>query len=237
MPLPKIALPTFNITLPISKKKYEFRSYLVKEDKVLKMAALDGTPEAIAKATVSIIEACCMEDIKVDNMSSIDVDYVFLTLRSKSVGDVQEVEVTCNADSCGHEFKTEIDFKTMKIVDPFEKDREYKIMLSDKVGVKMKFTDFKALNEIDNDKSETENNITIIYHSIEQIFDEETVYTPKDFTKQEFVEWIEEIDTMHFDKMVEFINTQPTLKIEKEVECPKCKHKHTLVFDDPSDFF
>jgi hypothetical protein len=241
MPLPKIALPTFSLSLPISKKKVECRPYLVKEEKILLMAATDMNPTAIANATRQIINACVMEEgFDVSNLPSLDADYIFLHLRAKSVGEVQNVEVNCNnmkedGTTCGNKFEVDINITDLKLVEGEKVDN--KIEIGNDIGVKMKPTSFKATMEVNPEGDEIENRIVVLYNSIEQIYTKTEVYTSKDFTMEEFHEWVENLDTKAFEKMFNYINNLPQLLLEKKQKCEKCGHEHSLKFNDPLSFF
>lgn len=237
--LPKIAIPTFTVTLPISKKKLTCRPYLVKEDKILLMAAQNISDQSnIARATRDVINACVMENnFDVANYCAIDADFLLMNLRAKSVNDKVELEITCNENSCGHKFNASVAIADLKLVDSFP-DRKDKIMLSGDVGVKMKPMSFEVMLE---DASKRQNlidtNIDIIFHSIDCIFDKDKIWTPKEFTKEEFVEWIEGLSGKNMEQMVRYIEQSPKLVLEKEAKCPKCGYNHLLKYEDPISFF
>jgi T4 bacteriophage base plate protein len=241
MSLPKIALPTFTLNLPVSKRKVECRPYLVKEEKILLMAATDMNPKAIANATRQVINACVMEkDFDIVNLPSLDADYIFINLRAKSVGEVQSVEVTCNHTkddntTCNNKFSVEVSLTDLNYRE--NKTLENKIELADGIGVKMKPTTFKATMDVDQDNEEIENRIVVLYNSIEQIYTKDEVYTTKDFTLEEFIEWMDNLNTSSLEKMLAYIADLPTLSIEKSAVCNKCGHNHELKFNDPLSFF
>lgn len=242
MSLPKIALPTFQIkNLPISKKTVEARPYLVKEDKSLLMAAQNMSVQGIALATKNIVKSCIIDsDFDVDNAASLDIDYIFMHLRAQSVGNVQDVEVTCNHlvdnEKCDKTFTAPVSITDLKLVE--DEKNENMIMIDAKSGIKMKPTTFRATLEATDDEDEMITNINILYHSIEQIFVNDEVYTIKDFTKEEFGQWVEENLTVDkFSKMMDYINNLPRLELQKRVNCPKCKHVHELKFADSVNFF
>lgn len=239
MALPKIALPTFNITPPITKKTLEFRPYTVKEDKIMKMAAQENSDEAIADATRNIINACSMTDMEAFNLPALDVEYIFLQLRAKSVGETQEVEAVCghvkeDGKNCDGNLKFNVDIKEVELIDENEKERKDLIKINDHLSIKMKSPNFKAWKDAGKVEDKTP---FIIYNSIEHIVNGEEITTTKDFTLKEFLEWSDDLDTAVFNKMVTFINLQPHLQITKEVVCKKCNHKHEFKFRELADFF
>ena len=162
--LPNIIVPTFKVELPISKKKLECRPYLVKEDKILLMAAQDiENKSAISTATRQVINACVLEDnFDVMNLSAIDADYLFVHVRAKSVGETVDLDITCNKETngktCGHTFKVPVSLNDLKIEG---EEPENKIQINKDVGIKMKPTSFSAVLNSVNFTTEIENNINI----------------------------------------------------------------------------
>jgi len=236
--LPKIALPTFSVVLPISKKKLNCRPYLVKEDKILMMAAQskDDNTE-VTQAVRNIINACVMEEgFDIINYSSLDSDYLLMNLRARSVNDKVDVQITCNNNNCGNVIDTSISIKDLKVIDDYP-NRNNKIMISNDIGVKLKPTSFELLLSDHSKETSVELNIDILYYSIESIFNNEQMWSPKDFTKEEFIEWIENIEPKQFKKMIDYIEELPKLVLEKEVVCSKCGYNHKLKYENSVDFF
>lgn len=241
MPLPKIALPTFKLELPLSKMKLECRPYLVKEDKILLMAAQDRSPSAVAQATRNVINACVVDPMMFDasDLPSQDADYLLMNIRSKSVGETVQVEVPCKANSpqdneCDNMLSVNLNLKDIILVGELP---EAKIDLGEGVGVKMKPTTFRATLDVSGTDNEIDNNIAILYNSIESIYQKDDVYTTKDFTMKEFKEWVGELETGKFVKMVDYVNNLPSLRLEKKTVCSKCNKDHVIRYEDPMLFF
>lgn len=242
MSLPKIATANFFVELPFSKKEFECRPYLVKEDKILLMAAQERKLEDIAQATRSVINACVIaEGFDAKNLASVDADYLLMRLRAKSVGEKTSLDYQCtnvvNTVVCAEPFKMEIDWRDVKLVDENKDKRLTDIKITDKVGIKLKPTTFESTLHFDANAGEIDQNIGILFYSLDTIYDETTVYTKKDFTKEEFSEWVLNLSTDIYTKLVEYIENLPSLLIEKKHKCTKCGFEHTLKLDNPLDFF
>lgn len=240
MMLPQLSFPNYNLELPLSKIKIEFRPYLVKEDKILLMAA-QGLEENqairnVAQATKTVINNCVLTpDFDVTNIPSLDADFLFMNMRGKSVGEKTDIEITCNnpndteGGTCQNVFDVPININEIKVEGEVKSEN---ITISNDVGIKMKPTSFKATLDHDPNDNEIERNIKILYNSIEQIYDKENVYTSKDFTLKDFTEWVDNLDNKSFQKMKDFIDNLPVLVIEKDATCNKCSHVHKLRFEN-----
>lgn len=245
MTLPTIAVSTFDLTLPISKKKLTCRRYLVKEDKILLMAAQDlNALDEIANATRNVINACVIKPTEFDiaDYSVIDSDWLMINLRAKSVGEKVDVSITCSNknskdETCNTTFNVPITITDLTIKDADHASPKV-IAINNDVSVKMKPTIFKA--SLDNSKfeSKVDETISLLYNSIECVFDKTSVWTPyKDFTKEEFIDWIEMLETRVFSEMVAYVENQPYLILEKKEKCPKCGFEHDIHVHDPLSFF
>ena len=242
MSLPKIATPNFFVELPFSKKELECRPYKVAEDKILLMAAQSKKMNDIANATRNVMNACVVQDgFDVKNIASVDADYLLMRLRAKSVGEKSTLDFQCtnvvDEKVCDTPFTIEIDWQLIKLVDENKEKRIGDIKLGDKVGIKLKPTAFESTLHFDPDAIEIDQNIGILYYSLDNIYDENAVYTRKDFTKEEFSEWVLSLQPEHYDQMVEFIANLPSLVIETSKKCTKCGFEHKIKLDNPLDFF
>jgi len=242
MGLPKIATPNFSVILPYSGKTLNCRPYLVKEDKILLMAAQSGDAMEATQAIKDVVNSCVNDDrFDISKLATVDADYLFMNIRAKSVGEQVEIEITCNNEvdgqACGKTFEVPINIKDLKMVDDSANTRNDIVKINKDIGVKMKPTSFKATLEMNPDDNDVDRNINILYNSIESIYDKEDIYTTKDFTKKEFIEWVGDLQTEAFSKMTDYINNLPVLVIEKEAKCPKCGFQHNLKFEDTMSFF
>lgn len=241
--LPTFSLPTFFLTLPETKKKLECRPYLVKEDKILLMAAQDGSIKEINNATRQVINNCVLNEPGFDakNVSNNDVDYLFLHLRAKSVGEKVKQEFECmeikDEKPCGNKFEVEFDLKDVQLIESDNKQPNDIKLFDGSIGIKLNPIPFKATLEYDPDGSIIDTNANILYHSLECVYDKDKIYTSKDFDKPTFHDWIMNMDKKSYDKLELWIENQPSLKLSKTHVCEKCGHEHKMEFDNPMDFF
>lgn len=243
MELPVIAQPTFPATLPLSGKTLTCRPYLVAEDKILLMAAQESTASAIANATRNVINACVLDSgFDCAKEASVDVDWLLMKLRSHSVGEKVDVEITCNntnekGESCGHMFEVPIVFSGVDLHPSKEAGAEKKIELSKDAGVVLKPTTFQATIDTSTADNEIDRNISILYNSIKSIYDKESTMKASDVPLKDFAAWCEKLPTNKFNEMVDYIENLPSLFLETKAKCPKCDYEHVLKFEEPMDFF
>ena len=191
MPLPKIATPTYELVIPSTKKKIKYRPFLVKEEKVLIIAMESEDPSQIAVAVKDVIKACILSrGVKVEELSTFDIEYLFLNIRGKSVGEEVEVLVTCPDDG---ETKVPVIIALDDIEVQFDKSHSRDIRLDDTLVMRMKYPSMeefvkKNFSVSDVNLDETYN---VILSSIEQIYNEEESWTTKDCTKKELREFVE----------------------------------------------
>ena len=191
MTLPKIDLPTYEIKLPSNGKKVRIRPFLVKEEKLLLMAIESGDDIEIINTTKQIINNCLIDhDVNVETLPFFDVDYLFIALRAKSVGESIEIKFTCNnvlpdTNICGKTFPAKIDISNCSIV----KDDSISNMidLGKGIKIKMKYPNYTTMKMILDNDTIMNKQINIIAGSIDQVIDGETVHTTKDLTKEEII--------------------------------------------------
>lgn len=237
--LPKINLPTYEIKLPSNGKIINFRPFVVKEEKLLLMALESGDENEIIKTTKQIVNNCVLGDIDVDKLPFFDIDYIFIALRAKSVGESIEIKFTCNnvipntSNMCGTVFPANIDIVNCKII----KDDNIKdtIYLTGTMYVKMKYPSYTTMRTIFNDFEDS--NINMMAECIDMVVDGDTVYTKKDYTKEELYDFIDNLSQQQYKKLEQFINNFPSFVITSDATCPKCNFNHKLEYDDFTSFF
>lgn len=236
MSLPKIDVPLYDLTLPSNGKKLSFRPFLVKEEKIMLIAAMSKEEDEVKRSIKQIINNCVVGDFNVDSAPVFDVEYVLMNIRVKSIGDVIKNEYICNNEvngvKCGAEFGVEIRLNDI-VVEKQEVNPE--IWLTDKIGVKMKWPTFSSL------KSKKPKDQTFDYelltNCIEYIFDKEQTYKLKEQSKQEIEEFFDGLNKEQFDMMVEYLSKIPKFEVHKEEACPKCGFKHQIDIKDMLSFF
>lgn len=232
MSLPKLACPKYPITIPSNKKNTFFRPFLMKEQKILMMAMESNDVEHISRAIAQIVKDCIDDIEHPEKMPMFDLEYLFLKIRSKSIGETIELTVKC--PSCGKSQPTEVNLEEVKV--ERKKDISNKIMLSDKLGIVVRYPCLGdatvGLSEMDADGI-----IDFVCKSIDVVFDEDVSYTRKDFTIQEIKNFVESMTTSQFEKINEFYANLPELHKEVTHTCIACETEFKINFRGLQDFF
>ena len=234
MALPKVVAPTYELELPSNGKKIKYRPFLVKEEKVLLIAMDSGDEKQITQATVDVINACVTSRIKIQDLPSFDLEYVFLKIRAASVGEEITVNVVCLDDNKTKVQHT-ININDVKVFKP--KGHTEKVMINKTVGVIMKypkldhFIEFGVRGETDMD------GLDIIVGCIDQIFDGEDVTESSDCTTKELKEFIESLTQRQFNKVSKFFETMPKLQHKFDVVNPNTKKSSTYTLEGLQSFF
>ena len=234
MALPKVVAPTYELELPSNGKKIKYRPFLVKEEKVLLIAMDSGDDKQITQATVDVINACVTSRIKIEDLPSFDLEYVFLKIRAASVGEEITVNVVCLDDNKTKVQHT-ININDVEVFKP--KGHTEKVMINKNVGVIMKypkldhFIEFGVRGETDMD------GLDIIVGCIDQIFDGEDVTEASDCTIKELKEFIESLTQRQFNKVSKFFETMPKLQHKFEVVNPNTKKSSTYTLEGLQSFF
>jgi len=236
MALPKIASPEFEATIPSTGQKVFFRPFLVKEEKALYMAMEGNEQNEIINAVVKVLSACIREDVDVASLSYFDIEYLFLKLRAKSVGDVVTLRFRHGGEdpACKHVQEVPIDLDKVEL----ERTEGHtdKIMITDDVGIKLKYPSLDTARRLGNLNT---NNLDDVFEfltdSVEYIFDKEQVY--EDTTKPEIKEWLEDLGQKQFEKVMNFFNTMPKLRQKLVYKCDKCGKEEKITIEGLQGFF
>jgi hypothetical protein len=239
MPLPKISTPTYELELPSSGKKIKYRPFLVREEKILIMALESEDMKQISSAIVQILSDCILtKTIKVPELSTFDIEYLFLNVRAKSVGESVEVNITCPDDG-ETTVQMEIDIDTIKV----KKDPEHKniIKLDDVLSMKLKYPSldqFVESNfEVGDNESDVNKSLSMISSCIDVIYDAEDSWNASDSTKKELEEFIEQLNTKQFKEIENFFTTMPKLSHTLMVKNPKTGVESEVVLEGLASFF
>jgi hypothetical protein len=238
MALPIIETQTYELTLPSADVKVKYRPFLVKEEKVLLQALESQEQKEIINALKNIVSACTFGTLNVDELPTFDLEYVFLQVRAKSVGEVAKLKVLCPDDKTTYA-DAEVDLSKVEVQVDDKHTNNIVIDEDKKIGMILKYP---TLNSVDptTDFSKgvkTETLFDIIGNSIFQIYEGEKVYNASDYKKDELNKFIESLDSKSFTKVQEFYNTMPKLIHEIEVENPKTKVKSKVTLQGLTDFF
>jgi len=238
MALPKIELPIYDLKIPSNGKDIQIRPFKVKEEKLLLIAAESNDPDEMINATKQVVNNCIVsEKIDIEKLTFFDIDYIFIALRSKSVGDKIEMKYTCNAvtedsKTCGGSFDAEIDISNVVII----KSDDMKIDLGS-VHMKMKYPSYSIMKAISDKDSAIDKKIKLIAACVDVATQGDKVYTRKDFTDKEMIGFIEELSEQQYKKLEVFVNNLPYFIVRLEKDCPKCGFHHVMEYNDLTDFF
>jgi hypothetical protein len=238
MPLPKIATPVYELELPSTGQTIEYRPFLVKEEKVLVIALESEDTKQITTAIKNVIKNCIKtKDIKVENLPTFDIEFLFLNIRGKSVGEVIEVNVTCPDDGV-----TQVPIKINLDDIQVQKNEEHtnRIKVDDSIMMEMKYPSLDQFikNNFDFDeKNAMDQSFDLIATCIDKIFTEDEVWAVEDCSKKEIVEFLEQMNSSQFKEIEKFFETMPKLSHSIKVKNPKTKKENEVVIEGLAGFF
>ena len=236
MALPQINIPTYELVVPSTDEKIKYRPFLVKEEKVLLIAMESGDTNAMLRGVKNIVEECTFNKLKLGDSPMFDVEYMFLNIRAKSVGEVSKLRVLCQDDNKTYA-DVEVDLNEVQVT--VDDDHTNKIELTDDMGVIMKYPSINSFSKNEIADVSTENMLEIIVACIDHIYDKkgEEVFAAKDSTKKELMEFIEQLNTQQFQEIQKFFDTMPSLKHDITVKNPKTKVESIVTLTGLNDFF
>ena len=237
MPLPKIATPTYELVLPSSGRKIKFRPFLVKEEKILIIALESEDQKQITNAVKSILSSCILtKGIKVDKLATFDIEYLFLNIRGKSVGENIEVMVTCPDDG-KTQVPASINIDTIKIKTSDDHQRDIK--LDDTYTLRMRYP---SLNEFVNtnftaETIKVDDTFQLVASCIDQVYSDEESWTQEECTKKELNDFVESLNTSQFQQIEKFFETMPKLSHIVKVINPNTKVENDIKLEGLQSFF
>ncbi len=239
MPLPKINTPTYELVIPSTGKKIRYRPFLVKEEKILIMALESEDIKQITDAIVEILSECILtKGVKVLELATFDIEFIFLNVRAKSVGEMIDVNVTCPDDG-KTQVQMEIDIDAIKV----QKDKKHSnlVKIDEKLSMKMKYPSIQQFVQNNFDIKDTgpdvDQSLTMITTCIEQIYTEEESWSAADSTNDELKEFVEQMNTKQFKEIEGFFTTMPKLSHTVKVKNPKTKVESEVVLEGLASFF
>jgi len=240
MPLPKISTPTHELVLPSTGKKIKYRPFLVREEKILILALESQDTKQITTAIKSTLKSCILtRGIKVEELPTFDIEYIFLNIRGKSVGESVEVIVTCPDDG-------ETTVETQIYIDEIQvqKNEKHKrdIKLDENLVLRMKYPSLNEFVQNNFDVSDTDNisfesSLDIIASCIDVVYNEEESWAASDCTKKELNEWLETLNSNQFKEVETFFETMPKLSHTVKVVNPKTKVESDVALEGITSFF
>ena len=232
MSLPVINTPTYELEVPSTKEQLKFRPFLVKEEKILLMAMEEEDTKHMVNAVRTIVDNCTFKTLKVNKMPMFDLEYVFLNIRAKSVGEVVSVKILCDDDK---ETYADVDIPLEEITVKFQKDHINLIDLTDDIKIEMAYPTFEMLDSFDVDN--TKGVFDLIGKCVKRIIDGETIHERADFNKKELSDFLDSLNTQQFADMQKFFETMPKLSHDIEFQNPKTKKKHKKTLEGLNSFF
>lgn len=240
MPLPKIDTPIYDLTLPLSNKKIRFRPFIVKEQKNLFMALESNDDEAIQENIKQVLRNCTLTDgVDIDDLPVVDIEYYFINLRAKSVGEIVENKYRCEniveEKKCNNIMDISLNLTDIK-VEGVVKGNDV-IQLTDKISIKLKYPKFSILKSIRNMDKMTEIAMRMVAESIEYIYDGEQFYYANEVSVEELIEFVESLNQKQFQQIEKFFQEMPKLEKKIKMTCRKCGFKHSLDIEGLENFF
>jgi hypothetical protein len=238
MPLPKITTPTYELELPSTEKSVRYRPFLVKEEKLLVIALESEDTKQITNAIKTVIKNCILtKDIKVETLPTFDIEFLFLNIRGKSVGEQVEVNVICPDDNETN-VSVSIDLDDIKV----QKNEEHtnKIKVDPKIMMEMKYPSLEQFikNNFDfNNENQMEQSFDLIASCIDKIYTEDEVWSAADVTKKEVIEFLESMNSSQFKDIEKFFETMPKLSHKIQITNPKTKVESEVVLEGLASFF
>jgi len=240
MALPKIDVPVFELELPLSKKVISFRPFLVKEQKNLMMAMEADDKETIEKNVRQVLTNCTItEGVDIDKLPVIDIEYYFINLRARSVGEIVESKYVCtnvvDGVECNNKMEAKFNLLDIKVdIDPNAKNI---IDLTGKISIKLKYPEFSLVEKLKKKDSAVDIAFEVVIDSIEWIFDGEQYYHAYESTRDELMQFIESLNQEQFSKLEGFFNNLPKLNRKIAMKCSKCGFDHTISMEGLESFF
>lgn len=240
MPLPKIDTPIYDLTLPLSNKKIRFRPFIVKEQKNLFMALESNDDESIQENIKQVLRNCTLTDsVDIDDLPVVDIEYYFINLRAKSVGEIVENKYRCEniveEKKCNNIMDISLNLTDIK-VEGVVKGNDI-IQLTDKISIKLKYPKFSILKSIRNMDKMTEIAMRMVAESIEYIYDGEQFYYANEVSVEELIEFVESLNQKQFQQIEKFFQEMPKLEKKIKMTCRKCGFKHSLDIEGLENFF
>ena len=240
MPLPTIETPTYELKLPSSNKRVKYRPFLVKEEKILIIALESKSENEITNAVTDVLKKCILtKGVDVDNLPTFDIEYLFLNIRSKSIGEDIKLTVTCPDDN---ETKVPVTIYVDEIKVQKQKGHSPDIVLDDKMTLRMKYPSLNQFVEnnfeVDDDPEVLVNKtFKVVADCMDTVFTEEDAWEAKDYTSTERVKFVEQLNSKQYKKVENFFATMPKLSHTIEVINPNTKEKNSIVLEGLADFF
>lgn len=227
MALPTLSVPTFDVEIYSTKQKVKMRPFLVKEEKLLILAAESNQRSDMIRAMQEVINSCSSGNIDAEKLPFFDLQNIFIKLRSQSIGKESEFNLICG--ECGHKTPTTLDLENIDL--RTSPNHTNKIMLTDDIGVVMKYPTAEVLI------NENQPVFDLVVSCVDKVFTTDEIHDAADQSYEEICEFIDGLTSDQFDKIVEFFETAPKILHTIEYTCPNCQTENTVVVDGVENFF
>ena len=239
MPLPKVSTPVFELDLISSNKKIKYRPFLVKEEKSLLIALESGEEKTILNTLKNVLKSCVISRVKIDDLPSFDLEFLFLNIRGKSVGESVELLVTCEDDG---ETQVPLTIQMSDIKLDIPDEHTDTIDLGDDLHLKMKYPSFSQFAENNFFPSKVKDDLLDkafgnVVDCIDQIYNSDEAWSGSDCTKKELLDFIEQLSSSQFQKIEKFFTSMPKLVYKTTVTNPNTKKDNKIVIEGLSNFF
>ena len=240
MPLPTIETPTYELKLPSTGKKVKYRPFLVKEEKILIICLESKDQDEITNAVKDVLKKCILtRGVKVDELPTFDIEYLFLNIRAKSIGEDIKMTVTCPDDGTT-QVPVTVYVDEIEVIKP--KDHKTDIVLDDKLTLRMKYPSLSQFVENnfevnDDPKTIVSKTFKVVADCMDTVFTQEDAWEAKDYTPDERLKFIEQLNSKQYKEVEKFFATMPKLSHTIEVINPNTKQKNSVVLEGLADFF
>lgn len=226
-------LPKHQITLPLTGTKVEYRPFLVKEEKILLMAAESKDEKTMNAAIKNVVDACTFGKLDIMRLPTMDVEYLFLQLRSNSIGETVKPNIKC--ESCGVSNEIEVNLK--EIAPTFNPEHNKKIHLIDDIHVIMRHPTLEDMEKIGSKNTDFDRALLMMVKCIDKVINGEVIYNAMEMDHDEVRQFIENLTQVQFNKLLKFVETMPSMQANLKFKCTKCSHDNSMVLKGMSSFF
>lgn len=244
MALPKIETPRYELTVPSTGQKVEYRPYLVKEEKSLMIAMEDGKNSTMLNTLVSIIDSCTFGKLSGEKdisreLALFDIEYIFLRLRSVSTGEISNVSMACQTKSCDSSVEIRVNLDEVELDGQVASEEDRLFQINDDIGVKLRYPTVRDILKIGDGKTTDEYTslINMLVASISSIYTDDEVFAAEDHTTSELVDFVESMSEKQLQRLTAFYQSMPALRKTYEAKCSSCGHTHKYTLEGLQNFF
>ena len=241
--LPKLDVPVYEVKLISTDKTIRFRPFLVKEQKLFLMASESDDQKETVNVIRQVLKNCILDEVDVDNLSTFDLEFLFMNLRARSVGEIVDLKYKCNnttKDENGEDKKctgsVEFNLNLLEIQPTKNPEHNTKIQLTENLGICLKYPTFEMIQKYET-MNENDVMLNVLIDCVDYIYDKEQIYYAKDSTKEEIIEFIDGLQQSHLDKIKIFFDTMPEIKKDVHFKCPKCDYEENIEIKGMQNFF